>query len=85
LRPGAVALTAPAASVPTPNSKEPLLLVHKSPFSTQVRFQTLTGTTWGASANVPRARTAVPAALLANILATTTPGAIGNIVLFVYG
>ena len=83
--PGAVALTAPAASVPTVNSTGPLLLAYKAPFSTQVRFQTLTGTTWSAFANVPGAHTAVPPALLRNILAITTPGSIGNIVLFVYG
>jgi len=83
--PGATALTAPAASVPTLNGTGPLLLAYKAPFSTHVRFQTLTGTTWSASANVPGARTAVSPALLRNILATTTPGTIGNIVLFVYG
>jgi hypothetical protein len=63
----------------------PLLLAYKAPYSTQVRFQTLTGTTWSAFANVPGAHTAVPPALLRNILATTTPGSIGKIVLFVYG
>lgn len=83
--PGAVALTAPTASVPTLNSTGPLLLVYKAPLSTRVRFQTLAGTTWSAFANVPGARTAVSPALERNILATTTPGTIGNIVLFVYG
>ena len=83
--PGAAALTAPAASVPTVNGTGPLLLAYKAPFSTQVRFQTLTGTTWSAFANVPGARTAVSPALLRHILAITTPGTIGNIVLFVYG
>jgi hypothetical protein len=55
--PGAVALTAPAASVSTVNSTGPLLLVYKAPFSTHVWFQTLNGTTWSAFADVPRART----------------------------
>ena len=83
--PGALALTPPAASVPTLNSTGPLLLVYKAPFATHVRFQTLTGTTWSAFSNVPRARTANSPALARNILATTTLGTIGNIVLFVYG
>ena len=83
--PGAVTLTAPAASVPTLNSIGPLLLVYKAPFSTHVRFQTLTGTTWSTAATIPATRTAVAPALLRNLLATTTPGTIGNIVLHVYG
>lgn len=83
--PGTTTLTAPAASVPTLNGIGPLLLAYKAPFSTHVRFQTLTGTTWSAFANVPGARTAVPPALLRHILGITTPGTIGNIVLFVYG
>ena len=83
--PGAVALTAPAASVPRLNGTGSLLLVYKAPFSTRVRFQTLTGGAWSAFATVPRTRTAVAPALLRNILATTTPGTIGNIVFHVYG
>jgi hypothetical protein len=83
--PGALALTAPTASVPTLNSTGPLLLVYKAPFSTHVRFQTLAGSTWSAFANVPGARTTVSPALERNILGITTPGTTGNIVLFVYG
>ena len=83
--PGAVALTAPAVSVPRLNGTGPLLLVYKSPFSTHVRFQTLTSGTWSAFATVPRTRTAVAPALLRNILGSTTPGTIGNVVFHVYG
>ncbi len=82
--PGAATLTAPAASVPTLNSIGPLLLVYKAPFSTQVRYQTLAGTTWSTIATIPTTHTAVAPALLRNLLATTTPGTIGNIVLHVY-
>jgi len=82
--PGAVTLTAPAASVPTLNAIGPLLLVYKAAFSTHVRFQTLTGTTWSGPAIIPTARTAVAPALLRNVLATTTPATIGNIVFHVY-
>jgi hypothetical protein len=82
--PGAATLTAPAASVPTLNSIGPLLLVYKAPLSTQVRYQTLTGASWSTFAIVPTTRTAVAPALLRNLLATTTPGTIGNIVLHVY-
>ena len=78
-------MTAPAASVPTVNATGPLLLVYKSPFSTHVRFQTLTGTTWSGFATVPTTRTAVAPALLRNVLGTTTPATIGNIVFHVYG
>ena len=83
--PGAVALTAPAASVPTVNSTGPLLLVYKAPFSTHVRFQTLNGTTWSAFADVPGGahdRVACPAAEDSR---DHNPGTLGNIVLFVYG
>jgi hypothetical protein len=83
--PGAVTLTAPAASVPTLNSIGPLLLTYKAAFSTHVRFQTLTGSTWSGFATIPATRTAVAPALLRNLLGTTTPGTIGNIVLHVYG
>jgi hypothetical protein len=83
--PGAVALTAPAAAVPRLNGTGSLLLAYKAPFSTHVRFQTLTSGTWSAFATVPRTRTAVAPALLRNILANTTPGTIGNVVLHVYG
>jgi hypothetical protein len=83
--PGAVALTAPAVSVPRLNGTGSLLLVYKAPFSTHVRFQTLTSGTWSTFATVPRTRTAVAPALLRNVLANTTPGSIGNIVLHVYG
>ena len=83
--PGAVTLTAPAASVPTLNAIGPLLLVYKAAFSTHVRFQTLTGTTWSGFATIPTTRTAVAPALLRNVLATTTPATIGNIVFHVYG
>jgi len=82
--PGAVTLTGPAASVPTLNAVGPLLLVYKAAFSTHVRFQTLTGTTWSGFANIPITRTAVSPALLRNVLATTTPATIGNIVFNVY-
>ena len=71
--------------MPTLNSIGPLLLVYKAPFSTQVRYQTLAGTTWSTAATVPTTHTAVAPALLRNVLATTTPGTIGNIVLHVYG
>lgn len=82
--PGAETLTAPAASVPTLNSTGPLLLVYKAPFSTLVRYQTFDGLTWSAFAIVPRTRTAVAPALFRNLLANTTPGTIGNIVLHVF-
>jgi len=81
---GAVALTAPAVSIPQLNGHGPLLLVYKAPFSTQIRFQTLTNGTWSSFATVPRAHTAVAPALQRNILANTTTGTIGNIVLHVY-
>ena len=83
--PGAQTLTAPAVSVPTPNATGPLLLAYKAPYSTGVRYQTLTGATWSPAALIPRTRTAVAPALVRNVLATTTPGTIGNIVLHVYG
>jgi hypothetical protein len=83
--PGAAALTAPAVSIPQLNGNGPLLLVYKAPFSTQVRFQTLASGTWSSFAVVPRTHTAVTPALQRNILANTTPGTIGNIVLHVYG
>jgi hypothetical protein len=83
--PGAATLPAPAVSVPTVNSIGPLLLVYKAPFTTNVRFQTLTGTTWSAPGVVPGDQTAVAPALLQNLLATTTPTSIGNIILRHYG
>lgn len=82
--PGAVTLTAPAASVPTLNAIGPLLLAYKAPFCTHVRFQTFDGSTWSAAALVPTTHTATTPALLRNILATTTPTTIGNIILHVY-
>ncbi len=82
--PGAVALTGPAVSVPRLNGTGSLLLAYKAPFSTHVRFQTLTSGTWSAFGTVPRTHTTVAPALLRNILANTTPGSIGNIVLHVY-
>ncbi len=82
--PGAATLTAPAASVPTLDGIGPLLLAYKAPLSTRVRYQTLTGATWSTVATIPATRTAVAPALLRNLLATTTPGTIGNIVLHVY-
>jgi hypothetical protein len=82
--PGAVALTAPAVSIPQLNGNGPLLLVYKAPFSTLIRFQTLSNGTWSSFAVVPRAHTAVAPALQRNILANTTTGSIGNIVLHVY-
>jgi hypothetical protein len=83
--PGAHTFGAPAASVPTLNAIGPLLLAYKAPYSTLVRYQTLTSTGWSGYSVVPGARTAVAPALVRNVLATTTPGTIGNIVLHVYG
>jgi hypothetical protein len=82
--PGAVTLSAPAASVPTVNSVGPLLLVYKAPFSTHVRFQTLTGTTWSAVGHIFGTFTAVAPALSRQFLGTTTPTTIGNIILRAY-
>jgi hypothetical protein len=79
--PSAVTSSAPAASVPTVNSVGPLLLAYKAPFSTHVRYQTLTGTTWSAIGHIPGTFTAVAPALYRNVLATTTPTSIGNIIL----
>jgi hypothetical protein len=72
-------------SIPQLNGNGPLLLVYKAPFSTRIRFQTLSSGTWSSVGAVPRAHTAVAPALLRNTLANTTPGTIGNIVLHVYG
>lgn len=82
--PGAVTLTAPAASLPTVNGVGPLLLVYKAPFSSHVRYQTLSGATWSAPAPVPGTLTNEAPALLRNLLGTTTTGSIGNIVLRLY-
>jgi len=82
--PGAALLTAPAVSLPRLTGSGPLLLVYKAAFTTHVMFQTLTGTTWSAAGTVPGTRTSVAPALSRKILANTTPGTIGNIVLHVY-
>jgi hypothetical protein len=79
--PGASTLAGPAAADTGVNGFGPLLLAYKAPFSTSVRFQTLTGGVWSAGASVPGAHTAVAPALLFNELAFTTPATDGNIIL----
>jgi hypothetical protein len=81
---GASTLSAPAVSVPTVNSIGPLLLVYKAPYSTHVRYQTLSSTGWSAVGHVGGTRTASAPALYRNFLATTTPTSIGNIILRTY-
>jgi hypothetical protein len=80
----AVTLTAPAVSVPSVNATGPLLLVYKAPYSTKVRYQTLSSSGWSAVGHVYGTRTAVAPALARNYLATTTPTTIGNIILRAY-
>jgi hypothetical protein len=82
--PNAVTLTAPAVSVPRVAALGALLLVYKAPYSTHVRFQTLQAGTWSAVARVPGTLTAVAPVLNRNLLGTTTPSSIGNIILRVY-
>lgn len=84
--PMAATLVGPAASDTGIDGFGPLLLAYKTPGSTTVRFQTLTGgTTWSTPpAVVPTTHTAVAPALLFNELATTTPAQDGNIVLHVF-
>ncbi|HUC57039.1 MAG TPA: hypothetical protein VMA95_06535 [Streptosporangiaceae bacterium] len=82
--PGAATIEGPAASDSTLTGFGPLLLVYKSPGSTTVRFQTLTGTIWTTPVVIPTVRTAVSPALYQDVLATTKPSADGTIVLHVY-
>jgi len=79
--PGAASSTGPAASDTTLNGFGPLLLAYKGVAGTHVWYQTLTGTTWSAPAVVPKTFTAVSPALFLNVLATTTPTTVGNIIL----
>jgi len=83
--PGAITLLGPAASIPTVNATGPLLLVYKAPFSAHMRYQTLSGSTWSGVARVYGSQSDAAPALLKNVLATTTPGTFGNIILRVYG
>jgi hypothetical protein len=73
--PGAVTLTAPAASV----VEGTVLLVYKTPFSSRVHFQTLTGGVWSAVGGVFGTLTNEAPALTGNLLATTTPTPVGNV------
>jgi len=82
--PGAASLLGPAASDLGLNGFGPLMLAYKAPFATNVRYQILTAGVWTAPAVVLGAHTAAAPALLLNTLATTTPAALGNIVLHVF-
>ena len=82
--PGAASIEGPAASDTGINGFGPLLLAYKTPLSTAVHFQTLSGSGWSTPARVPTTHTAAAPALLFNVLATTTPVTDGNIVLHVF-
>jgi hypothetical protein len=73
--PSAVTLTAPAAS----GFEGSVLLVYKTPFSSRVHFQTLTGGVWSAVGGVFGTLTNQAPALSGGLLATTTPTPIGNV------
>lgn len=73
--PSAVTLSAPAASV----VEGTVLLVYKTPFSSRVHFQTLTGGVWSAVGGVFGTLTNEAPALTGTLLATTTPTPIGNV------
>ncbi len=72
---------APAASDSTLSGFGPLLLVYKVAGSTDVNYQTLTGTTWSAPAQLIATHTTDAPSLSVNRLSTTTPGADGNVLL----
>lgn len=82
--PGAASLAGPAASNTGLNGFGELLLAYKTPRSTAVHFQTLSKTGWSTPATVPTTHTLTAPALLLNVLATTTPAPVGNIVLHVF-
>ncbi len=82
--PGAASLEGPAAADSTLTGFGPLLLVYKTPRSTLVKFQTLSGGAWTTPAVIKTVWTAVSPALSQNVLATTRPSADGNIVLHIY-
>jgi hypothetical protein len=82
--PAAASLLGPAASDLGLNGFGPLMLAYKAPLGTSVRFQTLAAGVWSAPAPVLGTHTADAPALLLNELATTTPAALGNIVLHVF-
>jgi len=78
---GVLTDVAPAAADDTFSGFGPLLLVFKQVGQTSVFYQTLTGTTWSAPTQLTATATNVAPALFVNRLATTTPGADGNILL----
>jgi hypothetical protein len=82
---GAVTGAAPAASSLGAHGRGPLLVAYKAPHSVHVRYQLGTAAGWTAPGRVPRARTAVAPALLAGVLASTSPSASGSIFFHVYG
>jgi hypothetical protein len=81
--PGAVTNEGPAASDSTLAGFGPLLLAYKTPGSTLVKFQTF-ASSWSSPAIVPTLHTTVSPSLFVNILASTTPGADGNIIWHVF-